>query len=79
MAEHVLRGQLQVLPRDEGGRHLAVFDSPTELYRIPLAPSEQERIARELAMSDEDLAKELARRQAAKSLVVPENGRIPVT
>ena len=79
MAEHVIRGELQVIPREEGGRHLAIADSPTDLYRIPLPPGQHERVAKELAMTDEELRAELSRRQAAQSLIVPGNGSIPVT
>jgi hypothetical protein len=78
MAEHVIRGELQVVPREEGGRHLAIADSPYDFYRIPLPPEQHERVAKELAMSDDELQAALARRQAAQTLIVPD-GSVPVT
>ncbi len=71
----VLRGNIQIHPRPEGGRNLVIVCSETDVFRIPLEADTAAAIGRELALSDEEFAAELARREAASRLqVVQRNG-----
>jgi hypothetical protein len=61
VAEHVLRGQIAIYPRQEGGRQFLIQDSG-EIYRIPLDEKNVERIMEDLGMTDADLEAEIERR-----------------
>jgi len=74
MIEQVLHGVIQVHPRNEGGRNLVILCSETDAFRIPMDAEQAADIGRVLALSDEDFADELARREAASRLTVVQNG-----
>lgn len=79
MIEQVLRGNIEIHPRPEGGRNVVVMCSEGTVFRIPLEAGTAADIGRVLALSDEDFADELQRREAASRLQVVEhnNGHVP--
>ena len=72
MIEHVIRTEPFVIRRAEGGRHLVIPHSETDVYRMPLEAETHARVAKELAMSDEELAGEEARREGAAKIALPD-------
>lgn len=75
MIEQVLRGNIEIHPRVEGGRNLLVLTGPETMFRVPLDAETAADIGRVLALSDEDFAETMARREAASRLqVVEHNG-----
>ncbi len=80
MIESVLRGVIQVHPRAEGGRNLVVHTGPDTCTRIPLEAEIAPGIGQVIAMSDEEFATEMERREMASRLQVVEhngNGNTP--
>lgn len=70
MIESVLRGVIQIHPRAEGGRNLVIHTGPDTCTRIPLEAEIAPGIGTVIAMSDEDFAAEMQRREMASRLQV---------
>lgn len=75
MNELVMRGDIVVVPRPEGGCNLLLAGGNDLIHRKPLEPEEKARLLHELSLTDEELGVEQARRRGAAQIVVP-NGTV---
>lgn len=74
MIEHVARGEVQVHPRVDGGRHILVFASDSDIFRIPLLDQQSvDVLVQELSLSDEDLNAEIERRAARARIAMAQS------
>lgn len=77
MAEIVLRGDINMAPGPNGGREIMVVDNGN-LYHIRLDAKAARGLGEALCLSDEELQDRTERALAARKLVVPGNGSVPV-
>jgi hypothetical protein len=75
--ELVMRGDICVVPREEGGCNLLLAGGEDLLYRKPLDPPARAKLIQELSLSNEELRVEMARRAAGQRLrVASANGHL---